>query len=506
MLSGMRAALGGFGIVMDGAVLTGVDVQREPLALARRALEGCDYRLLLGDALLPRDAMWAALRPPGGFDVVAGNPPFVRHEAIRDPLGQLSPREYRASMATELRRRLPGVDLGGRADLALPFTLLGLSLLAPHGVLAFVLPTALFQAAYHSSLTDALALLQRSALFIESDAPRSFNEAVNTGIFLVRPSGVGSAGTIDQRRIKAPLHQVDPLVLGASATDGRPRYTISPRYPTLPLAGFGTVRYPVKTGLNRFFYPDHETIAHFGIEPQFLRPALKSPRAVRRIAHHIDESDVRLFVCDLTEEHLETPAGAGALRYVRWGAAQRSAANVPFPLVPSRRGRHPWYAIALPRPADLLIPRFVDRRFFVVAPQEAVIEDQTFYGLIVADPTQRDLLSAVLNSCLGHHALETHGRAGLGEGVRQYALGDAAALPIPDIRCIAPEDAAAIVTRYRPIAMRPLLPLPDELQLPDRLALDLAVGAAFALDDGAILATRTGTLDLLTRRLARAGR
>jgi hypothetical protein len=476
--------------------LVGIEAQRERLSWATVAPS---TRCHHGDALLEPPARWQSLAPGGRFQCVIGNPPFVRHEAIRDPVGKRSPDEYRRALRTAMQALIPRTSPSGRADLALLFTLLGLSLLAPGGVLAFVLPTAVIEARYGDVLRAALEVGERSAVFLESDAVRPFGEAVNVGILIAGRHIPGVPGVLRRERFESPLDTIDPGVVFQPSQSAAGKQA----YPRVPLRTFGRVRYPVKTGLNVFFYPDAATVRRFGIEQKWLRPVVRSPREIRRIAHRAQETVGRLFVCALDEDVLELDGADGALQYVRWGTRQRTPAGVPFPEVPSLRGRTPWYAIAVPRPADILLPRFVDRRYLFVVPRDPVIEDQTLYGLILHDRSQRELLGAVLNSCLGHHALETAGRTGLGEGVRQFALCDMAELPVPDVRCVGARHRQRILAWYLAVAERPLEPVPAEYTRADRLALDAAVGDALGVDDAAL---RAQTCALLDRRLRRTGR
>lgn len=84
---------------------------------------------------------WERAEPPGGFDAVIGNPPYVRQEAIREQKPALA--AYRA--------------YEGAADLYVYFVERALSLLRPGGRLAFVLTNKWFKAAYAEKLRGLLA-------------------------------------------------------------------------------------------------------------------------------------------------------------------------------------------------------------------------------------------------------------------------------------------------------------------------------------------------------------
>lgn len=96
--------------------------QRIEERLMHAGLGAQDARALAAEWLICDDFLLCAL--PGGFDVVIGNPPYVRQERIPTPL------------LSEYRRRYR--TLYDRADLYVPFYERALELLAPGGVLGFV--------------------------------------------------------------------------------------------------------------------------------------------------------------------------------------------------------------------------------------------------------------------------------------------------------------------------------------------------------------------------------
>lgn len=96
--------------------------QRVEERLMRAGLDVQDAQVLIAEWLICDDFLLCAL--PGGFDVVIGNPPYVRQERIPSPL------------LSEYRRRYR--TLYDRADLYVPFYERALELLVPGGVLGFV--------------------------------------------------------------------------------------------------------------------------------------------------------------------------------------------------------------------------------------------------------------------------------------------------------------------------------------------------------------------------------
>ncbi len=132
----------------------------------------------------------------GGFDVIIGNPPYVRQESIADPHGRLSPQEYKAALLEMVRLDFPdyfaksriqtdrfqkGRKPGGRSDLYTYFYIRALRLLNPQGVHVFICSNSWLDVGYGAWLQ---AFFLRNAplhLVIDNHAKRSFARAdVNT--------------------------------------------------------------------------------------------------------------------------------------------------------------------------------------------------------------------------------------------------------------------------------------------------------------------------------------
>ena len=102
-------------------------------------------RLHVGDTSAMRADEWPG-RPPGGFDVVVGNPPF---------LSQLSRATARGAAEREAVRRRFG-DVGAYADTAALFLLGSIDLVVAGGVVAMVQPQSFLAARDTAAVREAL--------------------------------------------------------------------------------------------------------------------------------------------------------------------------------------------------------------------------------------------------------------------------------------------------------------------------------------------------------------
>jgi hypothetical protein len=523
--------------------LYGVEVNRSALELTavhlRRMVETTiqppHLNLVWGDSLVERggfswDAQFPETVEQGGFDLVVGNPPYLRHELICDPLDLVPKAEYRQLARAAVSRRLgdffgwnaeSGVATrppDGRADLSALFTYLGFSLLRPGGILGFVLPAAALETRYGQQLRGFLSSGAEGGAILESSHQRSFSASINT-VVLLAARRRASAGVSSIRHVRVPRPWSRRTMVALQREDSsprRPHHHASESFGLrllerldgrlTSLGRLGHLRYPVKTGINRFFYPDAETVIRFGLEPEYCRRILRSPRKVERIALSSADAQSVLFVCEESLDCLATHGKRGALSYIHWGAGQTTARGVPWPLVPSVRGRAQWYAVPVPTVAAILCPRFFDRRFFFAAPIPPLLEDQTFYGLILEErsPSWRLAVAGILNCSLTYLLVETFGRSSLGDGVRQYALCDMSALPVLNPATVAPRALEGVIEAFRPLSMRRILSVEDEVGQADRVTLDAAVSEAFGIKGRHMAAARQALVDLTGQRLERA--
>ncbi|RKY70737.1 MAG: hypothetical protein DRQ14_08515, partial [Candidatus Latescibacterota bacterium] len=128
-----------------------------------------------------------------GFDIVIGNPPYVRQEKIRDYLGRFDRREYLDRLNEGLRAIYPAFmgknrRISGRADYYIYFYLHGLSLLADKGSFCFITSNSWLDVDFGKDLQEFLLRHGHVKMVIDNRAKRSFARAdVNTVIVLLGP-------------------------------------------------------------------------------------------------------------------------------------------------------------------------------------------------------------------------------------------------------------------------------------------------------------------------------
>ena len=138
----------------------------------------------------------------GGFDIVIGNPPYVRQESIADPnlprerVTTENKKEYKAKLARSVYQAFPRFfrynpsgtvshKLDAKSDLYIYFYLHGLSLLNPKGAFCFITSNSWLDVGYGKDLQEFILKHCHIKQIIDNQARRSFASAdVNTVICL----------------------------------------------------------------------------------------------------------------------------------------------------------------------------------------------------------------------------------------------------------------------------------------------------------------------------------
>ncbi|MDD5511194.1 MAG: Eco57I restriction-modification methylase domain-containing protein [Dehalococcoidales bacterium] len=530
-----------------------------------------------------------------GFDIVIGNPPYVRQEAIADPrtprdkVTADNKRVYKDKLARSVYQAFPhffGYKSGSntvahkidaKSDLYIYFYLRGLKLLNSKGSFCFITSNSWLDVGYGADLQEFLLKHGHVKLVLDNQVKRSFaNADVNSIIVLLSaPDDRYELALKKMARFvmfRAPFeHILSPIIFDEieEATERRATKeyrtfpiqqsklledgceipeeeeagkTVGPLIKTaryignkwggkylrapdiywtilekagkrlISLGDLGRVRYPIKTGINEFFYVDETIIEEFGIEKEFLLPVAKSPKDFESLRLKRENIKVYLFCCDLSLAELQQRGKKGALSYIQWGqrqvtkARQKTLAGIAWPEVPSVSGRKQWYTIDNIGTTDVACNRFFDRRFFFGFYDFPAIEDQTFYGLTLNSNyrARKHAQIALLNSTSSYLFIEVLGRVGLGLGVLQYARVDMERLLALDILSFEQSSIESLLRTFDLLSERPILSIFDETKQQDRRDLDVIVFKELGIAPAHVDYLYESLLFLIQERLLKA--
>lgn len=500
------------------------------------------------------------------FNIVIGNPPFVRQEQflleIKDCLkDDTNIKDYIYTKLESYFTSKVELPRERKSDFYIYFFYRGLSLIKEGGVLSFVTSNSWLDAKFGMNFQKFLLENYQLQIIYANQQSKSFSAAVNTAItFLINPKPesliedslvrfillkfpnymdlqlihrlniITSTGTFENTRLKiTSKKQIDLLQQGKKDEEYRGEkwgslYFRAPSIITnildslkdkfIELSEIGHIRYPIKTGINEFFFLDEERILEYGISGEFLVPVLKSPKGIQLLEILATKLDTKLFTCNYTLDELESKKKIGAINYIKWGQQQttilkqQSIGEIPWPEVPSIRNNRPsWYSINRIPPADIFCSRFIDRRFFFCFTSDDLIEDQTFYGLILHEQfkSEKSLIVALLNSTLVYSLLEVFGRTSLGKGALQYTKNDFTMLPILDPRKMPDKLKDKLVSKFNLILNREIKPIFDEVQQTDRREFDKLIFDWLGLSGKEVDEIYSSLTNLVSQRLEKSG-
>jgi len=279
------------------------------------------------------------------------------------------------------------------------------------------------------------------------------------------------------------------------------------------LKDFAEIKFATKTGANDFFFITDITdsvseteLRQYGISPakrkrlrlvesgdgsryvieaEYLKPLVKSTRDIKSLI--IDES-VTKFQALIVSDEKKALVGKHVLKYIRAGETQSFGVG-PRAGVPARKptcaNRSPWYSLDERNKGDFLWFMNITDTHSVPYNPSGFLADARFYNINPTKPGNDELLFGLLNSTFTFLCAEIWGRQFAGRGIDSIDIKvyEVAQLPFLNPESIPEEIATKIVDAVCKIADRPILPVLQGVNQPDRQALDEAVLEAIGFDD-----------------------
>jgi hypothetical protein len=273
---------------------------------------------------------------------------------------------------------------------------------------------------------------------------------------------------------------------------------LAPR--TVQLGEIAQVRRGQTTGANRFFYLSPEMVERWGIEPEYTKPVLKSPKELEHI--RVDGADLSQRVLAVPKNR-DALVGTNALSYIEWGESQG------YHQRSTCARRSPWYCLPERKETGDTVAwvKGIWNRHFVPLIDSRVVMDQQFYAL-ETDPSLVKMLAAVLNSTWVALQAELLGRSNFGEGVLWLAGYEVSKLQLPDLRLLTMTERGHLEDILAWISGVRVVPLSEQVSQSAQQALDAAVFDLLGLSTSERATVVDAAVELTETRMrrARAGR
>jgi len=390
-----------------------------------------------------------------GFDIVIGNPPYVRQQKIRDYRDRFEPKDYLTRLNDGLRAMYPGFmgkarRISGRADYYIYFYLHALSLVADKGAFCFITSNSWLDVDFGKDLQEFFLRHGHLKMVIDNRAKRSFAQAdVNTVIVLAgQPQQRGALGDNEMKErqvrfvaFRVPFEEAVGPVVFSEIEDGalyeplagfrvlkRPEYrSVLWDQRALYLDGAGADGARRRIGLPP--YKGNKWGGRYLRAPDILHRAIRGyPSVLLRLAKL---AKVHGYIHDnCTGPHYPDVPFIKSIRDAQQIRLTRSSAGVVAYGVKSD-GKSRLVA-------PILVARTFNDRLFALWNRDGIFAKE-FYRVMPHDKKQSKELAALLNSTWVILQFEIVGIAGLGGGGLKFSMSSVSELLVPNIEVLTRE-------------------------------------------------------------------
>ena len=479
--------------------LDGVELHASSAAAARDLLRsaGVDADVRVGDLF--------TFDPTGIYDVVLGNPPYVRYQ---DFSGEARLRSRQAALRA-------GVPLSNLASSWAAFTVHAALFLRRGGRLGLVLPAELLTVNYAAPIRRFLLERFRCVdlvLFEERVFPEVQEEVVlllaegydegPTDHFRVVQSrdAQGLRRTLASRSWKPESLDAKwtPSLMSAEALSSYTRLTRGEAF--TGLQAWGETTLGMVTGNNQYFTLTPDDVTRLGLEPSDVMP-LSPPGSRHLRTLTLTPGALAELGRDGAATWLFRPSdGPSSAAWEYISAGETSGVHKAYKC----RVRPTWWRVPLVPPADLLLTYMNADTPRLCTNRAGVHHLNSVHGVYLRPESRRlgmDYLPLATINSITLVGAETVGRA-YGGGMLKIEPREADRLPVPSPALINATRGQLSAIRRRSLRLLRAGHLTEVSRLVDDILLVGALGMA----TGEVQALRTAHSELAARRMARGGR
>ena len=558
----------GLGFAEDQTVISDKSLRQNQERIAELESEADELRLECRKLVADHPFVWniefsEIFFDRGGFDIVIGNPPYVRQESIGDPLGKVSSAtEYKELLRQMVALDFPGHfgsgrSINGRSDLYTFFYIRSLRILNPKGIHVFICSNSWLDVGYGAWLQEFLLRNVPVHFIFDNQAKRSFaNADVNTVItvmgspeerehsldillrfvsirkpfeesvftenLLVVEENRGrfsdetlrvvtkSAKELLEEGMSEPEEEVNLISSTYSGNKLGGKYLRAPdifftilekgKGELVQLSHIAEVNEGRPTGANNFFFIPLNVVDDFQIEQQYLLPGLMKTRGKAFLKLTLNHID-RYF---LALERNNDWQSANVAEYIKYGEKE------VLPKSRTLKAKKDWWYFPVRHPADLIAPCGYGERVWCGINSAQAVTSNSYSEIRLHSKEYLSSVFYTLNHPIGWLFLELVGRASLGGGLLKVDPIEYRQIRIVRVK----QDLFIPFNRevqniFAECGLNPESDIPISEQepnpLPDRAALDKVVFDALGLTEGERKDVYRAVCQLVWNRISRAG-
>lgn len=381
-------------------------------------------------------------RPDFGFDIVIGNPPYVKHQDIQYKADIQLPRHSGLALPA-------GFKIDGTTDLSGYFFYHAFRYLREGGILGYISSEAWMSSRYGRPLQQIL--LDNSSIREVTRAEFNFFDDADTRAAIVvlsrgREGADGNTVRLNYARDKGELAAgrfglSRPLRQGGMAP-GNWTAHFKPALPRVKalaktLGETGRITYGKITGSKGFFVLSEKDVDEYGIDEKYLCPTVsKSTPAGRLDARKATEW---LLNVNVSKRDLRGRSdGRGALQYISDGEREttrptrgRDRKERPLPKGTAMRDRKFWYSLELSEPPPIILRRIVGESLDVWENDGKFFTTNTLANFAPDNAGHTRAFLAYFASSLYQHHMEAVGTE-MGGGALGLDVFNYRESPVPD--------------------------------------------------------------------------
>jgi type I restriction-modification system DNA methylase subunit len=403
--------------------------------------------------------------PPYGFDVVNANPPYTRQEEM----------EYKERIRDVALTYSDGskIKLGARAGIYAYFFTHSAKFLKNRGKMGYITSDTWLDVGFGRDLKKFFLEYFKIEAIIWYDVRAFTNALVGTCVIVLKKhEGIEFQANRDENTVKfvrikkpMPIQDVVKIIetnntnfendgIGIACIKQRqllPKdkwgkylrapniyYRIIQNPQMTKLGNIAKIKRGLTTGANKFFYIDNEKAKVWGIEKEYLKPVIISPKGIKL---DIKPEDISEYVLMVNEpKSVLKKKNANVLKYIEHGeivetkikGGVRGGSTVKgYQNLSTLKSRKIWYNLGERNPAPLLFSCKIweDCRFPVN--KAKALANKAFYEIYPIQEENTTVLAGLLNSSITALIAELHGRF-YGGGVLELEVYETNEVPVID--------------------------------------------------------------------------